>query len=214
MKNLLFKDFGTFTNTNNGEQYEINKVIIFKEGKEKIIADYFLDNFSNYQFEYNGDTKRKLRKDLNADYNFVIKSEKQDSWNDRTQYTLYINGDLNDYKFDRLELINDRLEMVYHINALKCSQCIGWNHKESNKTKYKDFEEAYKKINLYTIDNENMEVYIKDLLKQFKKYKKAKEIEESYTADDYKKMQLESGTTKEENLTMLKNNGFDTNGIK
>lgn len=214
MENLLFKDFGTFTNTNNMEQYEIKKVIIFKEGQEKIIANYFLDNFTDYQFTYYGDTKRKIKKDLNANYNFVIKSEKQDSWNDKTQYDLYINGDLNNYKFDKLELIGDRLEIIYYLNDLKCSHCIGWNQKESNKAKYKDFEEAYKKINLYTIDNENMEKYIKNLLKEFKKYKKAKEIEKTYTAADYKKMQLESGTTKEENLTTLKNNGFDIKGVE
>ena len=38
---------------------------------------------------------------------------------------------------------------------------------------------------------------------------KAKEIEKTYTAQDYKKMSLSSGTTEEENKTMLRNNGFE-----
>ena len=53
-----------------------------------------------------------------------------------------------------------------------------------------------------------MEKLIKDLLKAYKSYKKAKEIEKTYTEADYLKMSLSSGTTEEENKTILKNNGF------
>lgn len=215
MKNLLFKNFGVFLNTKDEEQYEINNVVIFQDNKEKIIANNFIENFKNYQFEINGDIKRKLKKDLTAKINFVVKSEKQDNWNGKTQYTLYINGDLNHYKFEKLELLGcGQLVAKYYINSINCNQCIGWNHKESNMAKYTDFKEAYKKIELYTIDNENMEKYIQDLQKAYKKYKKAIEKEKTYTAEDYKKMQLVSGTTYEENITMLKNNGFDVQGIK
>lgn len=213
MKSILFKDFGVFLNTNNMEQYEINKVVIFAEGQEKIIANYFLDNFKGYQTEINGEIKRKLKKDLTANYNFVVKSETQNSWNDKTQYTLYINGELNDFKFIGLSLDGEQLQANYMLNGFDCSQCIGWNQKASNKAKYKDFEEAYKKINLYTIDNAEMEKFIKDLLKAFKQYKKAKEIEKTYTWADYKKMSLSSGTSESENITMLKNNGFDVEGL-
>lgn len=209
MRNVLFKDFGTFLNTEKGEQYEINKVIIFKDNQEKMIANYFLDNFKNYQFEVNGEIKRKLKKDLTSNYNFVVKSNEQSSWNDKTQYTLYINGDLNNYKFEKLSLHGEQLQADYKINNFECNQCIGWNQKESNKEKYHNFEEAYKKINMYSIDNENMEQYIKDLLKIYKKYKKAKETEKTYTEKDYLKMSLSSGTTEEENKTILKNNGFE-----
>lgn len=209
MRNVLFKDFGTFLNTEKGEQYEVNKVVIFKEGQEKIIANYFLDNFKNYQFEVNGEIKRKLKKDLTLDCNFVVKSEEQSSWNDKTQYTLYINGDLNNYKFEKITLTGEQLIINYKVNGFDCSHCIGWNQKESNKLKYHDFDDAYKKINLYTIDNENMETYIKDLLKIYKKYKKAKETEKTYTEKDYLKMSLVSGTDETENKTMLKNNGFE-----
>ena len=209
MKNLLFKDFGTFLNTEKGGQYEINKVIIFKDNQIKMIANYFLDNFSDSQFEIKGEINRKLKIDLTSNQNFVVKSEEQNSWNDRTQYTLYINGILNNYVFDKLELIGERLEAKYILNGCNCSQCIGWNQKESNKAKYHDFEEAYKKINSYTIDNANMEQYIKDLMKAYKNYKKAKETEKTYTTSDYLKMSLSSGTTEEENKTILKNNGFE-----
>lgn len=210
MKNILFKNFGTFTNTENGEQYEINQVVIFKDNQEKIIANYFLDNFKeSYQFEYFGEVKRKLKKDLTANYNFVVKSESQSSWNDKTQYILYINGDLNKYNFVGLNLYGEQLVLEYMLNGAKCSHCIGWNQKESNQAKYKEFEEAYKKINYYTLDNANMEKYIKDLKKAYNHYKKAKEIEKTYTATDYKKMSLSSGTTEEENKKMLKNNGFN-----
>lgn len=213
MKNILFKDFGVFLNTDKMEQYEVNKVIIFKDGEEKIIANYFLDNFKDYQAEINGEIKRKIKKELTANYNFVVKSEEQNSWNDKTQYTLYINGELNNYNFIGLELSGEQLNVKYSINDVLCSQCIGWNQKASNKAKYKDFEEAYKKINLYTIDNAEMEEFIKDLLKAYKQYKKAKETEKTYTCEDYKKMSLSSGTSKSENITMLKNNGFDVEGL-
>ena len=81
--------------------------------------------------------------------------------------------------------------MIYTLNDIKCAHCIGWNHKDSNKEKYINFEEACKKINIYSIDNENMLQYIKDLEKIYKNYKKAKEKEKTYTEKDYKKMQLE-----------------------
>ena len=207
-ENILFKDFGTFLNTTNGEQYEIKQVYVFKDKQIKMISNYFLDNFKNYQFIINGEIKRKLKIDLLLNYNFVVKSESQSSWNNKTQYDLYINGDLNNYNFIGLSLIGEQLQANYTLNGFKCSQCIGWNHKASNKAKYKDFEEAYKKINLYTIDNDEMEKFIKDLLKAYKSYKKAKEIEKTYTAEDYLKMSLSSGTTEEENKTILKNNGF------
>ena len=213
-KNLIFKNFGTFTSTSNGELYELKNVIIFKDNKIKVIANYFLDNFTDYQCEFDGETKRKLKEDLTANYNFVVKSKKQDSWNDKTQYDLYINGDINNYKFKELKLISDRLELCYTLNDSECSQCIGWNHKESNKYKYVEFENAYKKIHSYSLDNESTEQNIKELMQAFKNYKKALEIEKTYTANDYKKMQLESGTTKKENLTMLKNNGLDVAGIE
>lgn len=209
MKNLLFKDFGTFLNTEKGEQYEINKVIIFKDNQVKMIANYFLDNFSNYQFEINGDVNRKLKIDLSSNQNFVVKSEEQHSWNDRTQYTLYINGVLNNYVFDKLELIGERLEAKYILNGCNCSQCIGWNQKESNKLNYHTFKDALAKINTYSIDSEQTGENIKELLKVWKQYKKAKEIEKTYTANDYLKMSLSSGTTEEENKTILKNNGYE-----
>ena len=207
-ENILFKDFGTFLNTTNGEQYEIKQIYVFKDKQIKMISNYFLDNFKNYQFIINGEIKRKLKIDWLSSYNFVVKSENQSSWNNKTQYDLYINGDINNYNFINLSLIGEQLLANYTLNGFKCSQCIGWNHKESNKAKYKDFEEAYKKINLYTIDNAEMENFIKDLLKAYKSYKKAKEIEKTYTEADYLKMSLSSGTTEEENKTILKNNGF------
>lgn len=214
MKNLLFKDWGTWLNTEKGEQYQINKVVIFKDNKKVVIANYFLDNFKDYQMEIKGEIRRKLKEDLTQNINFVVKSEEQDFWKDKTNYTLYINGDLNNYIFDKLELQSDCLQLVYYINDCKCSQCIGWNTKESNKAKYKDFEDAYKRINTYSIDSMEMEKNIKDLLKAYKNYKKAKEIEKTYTIEDYKKMSLVSGTTFEENTTMLKNNNFDITGVK
>ena len=209
MENILFKDFGTFLNTTSGEQYEIKQVYVFKDNQVKMIANYFLDNFKDYKFKINGDIKRKLKIDLSLTYNFVVKSENQSSWNDKTQYNLYINGDLNGYNFIDLSLIGEQLQANYTLNGYKCGQCIGWNQKASNKAKYKDFEEAYKKINLYTIDNAEMEHFIKDLLKAYKNYKKAKEIEKTYTAADYKKMSLSSGTSEEENKIILNNNGFE-----
>ena len=214
-KNIIFKDFGTFINTNRGEQYELNKVIIFKDNQIKIIANYFLDNFTNnYQFEFLGDTQRKLKIDLSSNNHFVVKSENQNSWNEKTQYTLFLNGNILNYNLLGLELNGERLDITYNINDCKCSQCIGWNHKESGKIKYHDFNEQLKKINSYSLDYHSSELLenIKELEKITKKYQKIVEIEKTFTAQDYKKMSLESGTTKEENITMLKNNNFDVKG--
>ena len=83
-----------------------------------MISNYFLDNFANGQFEFYGETKRKLKIDLSSKTNFVVKSEKQDSWNDKTQYTLYINGAINNYVFVDLELFGERLEAKYKINNI------------------------------------------------------------------------------------------------
>lgn len=207
-KNIIYKDFGIFLKTENGEIYELKNVIIFKDNEVKIIANYFLDNFIDKMFEVNGEIKRKIKVDLSANYNFVVKAKKDFSFDDTT-YNLYINGDLNNYINTGLSLVGKRLDINYKLNNFNCSQCIGWNEKESNNAKYHDFENAYKKINCYSIDNEDMEKYIKDLSKAYKKYKKALEIEKTYTAKDYLKMQLASGTTEEENKTMLKNNGFE-----
>lgn len=216
MENLLFKDFGTFLNTSNMEQYEINKVVIFEDGKEKVITNYFLDNFSNnnYQFKINGNIKRKLSIDLKSETNFVVKSEKQDNWCDKTQYTLYINGKLNNFVFIELELIGERLDLKYGINGVNCSQCIGWNNKESNKIRYN--EETTKIVDYlkYFDNTESYKEKVDFFNKEYKKYLKAKEKEKTYTTEDYKKMSLASGTTQEENVTMLKNNGFDIKGLE
>lgn len=210
MENILFKDFGTFLNTSKGEQYEIKRVVIFKDNQEKIIANYFLDNFKNdYQFKINGVINRKLKIDLLDKNNFVVKSEHQDSWNDKTQYDLYINGDLNNYNFNGLDLIGEQLNIKYIINGFNCSHCIGWNHKKSYELKYHKYEEAIKKINTYNIGDHDFENNLKELQKIYKQYKKALEEEKTYTAEDYKKMSLSSGTTEEENKTMLKNNGYE-----
>ena len=214
MENKLHKNcFGAFLETPKGI-YAIKQVIIFKDNKKLIIANmlivnYFLDNFrdKHYEFEFEGETPRKLKEDLTLKTNFILKSEKQD-------YDLYLNADLVNYEFIGLELIDDRLDITYKINGVKCYQCIGWNHKQSNIYKYNKFEEAYKNIHTYCLEDEGTEQRIKDLMKAYKNYKKWLEIEKTYTVDDYKKMSLYSSTTFEENITMLKNNGYDISGIK
>lgn len=209
MENTIFRDFGTFLNTSDSKQYELKNVIVFKDNEIKIIANYFSDNFNDYRFIVKGNISRKLKVDLSSKENFVVKANIQNSWNDKTQYDLYINGDLNNYELIGLKLSGTRLDICYKLNDFDCRQCIGWNHKESGKVKYKEFDETYKKINSYSLDNENMEQNIKDLLSVYRKYKKAIETEKQYTEKDYLKMSLESGTTEEENKTMLKNNGFE-----
>lgn len=213
MKNLLFKSFGTFLNTQNMEQYKINNVIIFKENQKKIISNYFLDNMrkQDYQFEINGDIKRKLKIDLSLSYNFVIKSEEQDPWDNVTKYDLYINGDLNNYNFIKLSLIGERLEILYTLNGFECSHCIGWNNKKSQNIKYHTFPELVKKLDSFRLEHHTQEITqdIKELEKIVKEYKKAIDLENTYTEKDYKKMSLSSGTTEEQNKEMLKNNGFE-----
>lgn len=209
--NILKKEWGTVLQTSDFKGYSIKDVYIFKDGVIKIKANYFIDNFNlnNYTFEFKGEVKKKNKIDLTSTCNFVIKSSNQDSWRDEVQQDLYINGDLNNYIFNKLDLVDERLEIKYIINGVECSQCIGWNHKESNKIQYGEFKEAYKMLDTFRIDSAEYEENIKNFQKVFKKYKKAKEIEQNYSALDYKKMSLQSGTTEEENKLMLKNNGFE-----
>ena len=211
MPNVLFQDWDIYLNTSDFKQYAISKVVIFKDNKIKIISKHFLDNFREKRFTINGDVKRKLKEDLSLDYNFVVKND--DKICDGTNYTLYINGDLNNYEFDELKLIGDELDIKYYVNGFKCSLCIGWNNKESSKYRYSEFQKAYDDIKTYNIDDVELDDKIKRLTSVVKKYRKAKEIEKTYTIDDYKKMDLRSSLTLEENIAILKGNGFDVKGL-
>ena len=209
--NILKKEWGTILQTHDFKGYKIKKVYIFKDGVIKVIANYFIDNFNlqNYTFEFKGETKKKIKIDLTSDCNFIVKTSEPSSWSDEKEQDLYINGNINNYIFNGLELVGERLELSYTINGSKCSQCIGWNHKKSNAIQYGEFKEAYKMLDTFRIDSIEYEQNIKNFQKVFKKYKKVKEEEKSYTPQDYKKMNLVSGTNEEENKTMLKNNGME-----
>lgn len=214
MENVLFKDFGTRLNTKDFNQYYISKVIIFKDNQYKIINKYFLDNFqSDYKFVINGDVKRKLKEDLTLDCNFVMKDNTSSAWLNDNPYILYINGDLNDYKFEGLSLIGDELDVIYYINNFRCSLCVAWNNKESSKYRYTEFQKAYDDIKTYNIDDTELDDKIKRLTNVVKKYRKAREIEKTYTIDDYKKMSFGSSIENNECVTILKNNGFDVKGL-
>ena len=211
MKNKLIKDWGYKLVNEKYEVYEINKVVIFKDNEAKVIANYFLDNFANNEYEVTGDVQRKLKIDLSLKTNFIAKSETQDAWKDHTQYTLYLNGELNNYEFEELELNGQRLDLKYNINGLSCRHCIGWNNKKQNEIDYHTFKDLLSEISIYRIDNEEMGERIEKLGQVWREYNEAKELENSYTALDFNKMSLASGTTEEENKTMLRNNGFIVN---
>lgn len=208
MKNKIFNQFGTYASINN-ECYEINKTIIFGNNKEYIITNYILDEINQKEFIITGETKRKMKIDLSLKHNFIVKSDRQNSWNNKTQYTLYLYCENVNYKFIDLSLNGERLDINYTMNDIKCNHCIGWNHKEKNNVLYGEYKEQLKKLDYLRIDNEDYEKELKKLNNLYKKYKKVKEKEASYTAYDYKYMSLASGTTEEENKTMLKANGFN-----
>lgn len=216
MNNILWNGCGMRLNTSDFNQYYINKVIIFKDNQYKIISRYFLDNLLKFEYHdnfiINGDVKRKLKEDLTLDCNFVMRNNDSAVWDD-PQYTLYINGDLNDYKFEGLQLIGDELDVVFYINNYKSKLCIGWNNKESSKYEYSEFQKAYDDIKTYNIDDVELDDKIKRLANVVKKYRKAKEIEKTYTIDDYKKMAFGSSIEEDECITILKNNGFDVKGL-
>lgn len=208
--NKLYKDFGIYLNVDNNKFYAINNIYIFKDNEIKVIDNYFLDNFKGYEFNFNGEVKKKNKIDLNEKCNFVVKSQKQDSWDNVTRQDLYINGDINNYEFIELQLNdctkkNDRLDLVYKINDIECKHCVGWNNKLSNGVK-KEIDTLYKQLDTFRLDNVDYLDNIKELEKLYNKYKKALEIEENYKPFEYEKMRLESGTTEEENKIMIKNN--------
>lgn len=209
--NVLKKEWGTVLKTHDFKGYKIKKVYIFKDGVIKVIANYFMDNFNlpNNTFEFKGETKKKRKIDLTSDCNFIVKTNEPNSWSNEKEQDLYINGDINNYIFEGLSLTGERLDLTYNINGAKCSQCIGWNHKKSDAIKYGEFKEACKMLDTFRIDSSEYEQNIKNFQKVFKKYKKAKEEEKNYTPQDYKKMSLASGTSEEENKTMLQNNGLE-----
>ena len=208
--NKLYKDFGVYLNVDYKKAYAINKVYIFKDNEIKVVANYFLDNFKGYEFNFNGETKKKNKIDLNEKCNFVVKSQKQDSWDNVIRQDLYINGDINNYEFVGLHLNNctkknDRLDLVYKINGIECKQCIGWNNKLSNEVK-KEIDTLYKQLDTFRLDRVDYLDNIKELERLYKKYKKALETEENYLPFEYEKMSLSSGTSEEENIMMIENN--------
>lgn len=208
--NKLYKDFGVYLNVDNNKFYAINNVYIFKDNEIKVIDNNFLDNFKGYEFNFNGEVKKKNKIDLKEKCNFVVKSQKQDSWDNVTRQDLYINGYINNYEFIELKLNNctkknDRLDLVYKINDIECIHCIGWNNKLSNEVK-KEIDTIYKQLDTFRLDRVDYLDNIKELEKLYNKYKKALETEENYKSFEYEKMRLESGTTEEENKLMIDNN--------
>ena len=208
--NKLYKDFGVYLNIDNNKVYAINNVYIFKDNEIKVISNYFLDNFKDYEFNFNGETKKKNKIDLTEKCNFVVKSQNQNSWDSVVRQDLYINGDINNYEFIGLQLNdctkkNERLDLVYKINGIKCTHCVGWNNKLSNEVK-KEIDTIYKQLDTFRINSVDYLDNIKELEKLYNKYKKALETEENYLPFEYEKMRLESGTTEEENKIMIRNN--------
>lgn len=207
--NRLYKDFGYYLNTDN-KVYAINNVYIFKDNEIKVVSNYFLDNFNKYEFIFEGEVKKKNKINLTAPCNFVVKSLKQDSWDNVIRQDLYINGDINNYEFIGLHLNdctkkNDRLDLVYKINGIECKHCVGWNNKLSNEVK-KEIDTIYKQLDTFRLDRVDYLDNIKELEKLYNKYKRALETEEHYLPFEYKKMRLSSGTTEEENKMMIENN--------
>ena len=208
--NKLYKDFGIYLNVDDNKVYAINNVYIFKDNEIKVVSNYFLDNFNKYEFNFNGEVKKKNKIDLTEKCNFVVKSQKQDSWDNVIRQNLYINGDINNYEFIGLHL-NDctkkhaRLDLVYKINGIECKHCVGWNNKLSNEVK-KEIDTIYKQLDTFRIDREDYLDNIKRLERTYKEYIKARETEENYLPFEYDKMRLTSGTSEEENKMMIENN--------
>ena len=208
--NKLYKDFGVYLNVDNNKFYAINNVYIFKDNEIKVVSNYFLDNFKDNEINFNGEVKKKNKIDLNEKCNFVVKSQKQDSWDNVTRQDLYINGDINNYEFIELQLNNctkknEILYLVYKINGIECKHCVGWNNKLSNEVK-KEIDTIYKQLDTFRLDRVDYLDNIKELEKLYNKYKKALETEENYKPFEYEKMRLSSGTTEEENKMMIRNN--------
>jgi hypothetical protein len=206
-KSVLYREFGMYVKTNKEDFYKIKNVYIFSNDKVYIIDNYFYDNFKDYMV-LNGETTRKNKIDLTLKHNFVIKASVE-RFDYEVKYNLYINADLNNYKFNKLELNGEQFNIYYELNGEQFNHCIGWNNKKSNAIKYdKQVEELYKYIH-YFDNRESFNESMKKYVELFEEYKKAIEEEKSYSIEDYKKFNLSSGTTEEENKLMLVNNGFE-----
>ena len=208
--NKLYKDFGYYLSVDNNKFYAINNVYIFKDNEIKVVSNYFLDNFKGYEFNFSGEVKKKNKINLTEKCNFVVKSQKQDSWDNVTRQDLYINGYINNYEFIGLQLNdctkkNDRLDLVYKINGIECTHCVGWNNKLSNEVISK-MTKIHKKLDTLRLNSVDYLDNIKELEKLYNKYKKALETEENYKPFEYEKMRLSSGTSEEENKIMIRNN--------
>ena len=208
-KTALQQDFGLYVKNEKEQFFKIKKVYIFDNNKIYMIDNHFYDNFRNKDYLIiNGTTPRKNKIDLSLKSNFIIKAE-QERFDFEVMYNLYINATLNNYNFKELKLENTMLNIYYSLNNEIYNHCIGWNNKKSNSIKYNDnIEKLYTSIKYFDA-SDRFEKDIKTYLQEYKKYIKALDEEKNYTIKDYKKMSLASGTSEEENKTILRNNNFD-----
>ena len=207
-KSVLYRDFGLYAKNEKEQFYKIKKVYIFSNDKIYMIDNHFYDNIKNDYLIINGETPRKNKIDLSLKTNFIVKAE-QEIYDFEIMYNLYINADLNKYNFDRLDLNGDMFNIYYKLNDNIYNHCIGWNNKKSNAIKYsEDVQNIYKYINYFS-NSEEYKNKLKEYTKKYNQYIKALEKEKQYNVNDYKYFNLASGTTEEENKTILKNNGFN-----
>ena len=215
MENNLIRDTywnPYFANTNRGNGYELDNIIIYNDYGVLIETGCGWFNESNNNtgsttvkndiIKANKGTEEKHKKEH---HNFIIKTE--ESYKDG--YTLYIYYKNIDYKVVKIEKRSLFIEIDYQLfdNKSKTySKAIGQSKKFSDAIYWelrKELKETESDSFKYDNNMESLEEHLKNIKKLMKKYNKMKEEEKSYSIEKFIDT---TATEKNSNLESFKNN--------
>ena len=196
--------FNPFYAIVNNKGYELNDIVIYGEQGEFYSSGcgwfrptYGTDNpiKQGEGFYINNDIKKisvnHIEKNKQEKNNFIVNNSR--TYDTTNTYKLYIYYKNIDCKFTCFKLTNFWLEYELELfnGRITTGETLGNRQKQSDAIKYNgEVKQAINDLNTYSIfDNEKkFKKNIITINNYYKKYKKAKEEEASYTLKDYKKM--------------------------
>ncbi len=150
-----FMSMRTLYTKSNDNVYEIDNVIIMKNGKEWITKGAY--EVFDGGIDLGIDVVRRLKADTglkNKDKAFIVKAEKQSVWNDDTVYDMYIDNDLLEFKEVKKELYNvqttigtettyksDKLELEFMVFECHASETM--DKLQNVIVKFNEIEKGY-----------------------------------------------------------------------